>query len=224
MSTTLESLRQRLQSDDFGARLHVLNESRSLEIAERFELLSIATADRNTRVRYDAVSQLASVGQHDLDRSLQILRDRLINDPESDVRAAAADSIGALKLTAAFEDLQTAYEQTDEWLMQFSIIAALGELGDRRGFELLTKALNNSNDLVRIAAVGALGELGDPRTLELILPLVDDPDWQLRHRVAQALAGLGGTLAEAALAKLCQDPTEIVAEVARSLLTSIEQR
>jgi len=33
----------------------------------------------------------------------------LFNDPEPDVQAAAADCLGALKLTEAFEDLQQLY-------------------------------------------------------------------------------------------------------------------
>ncbi len=46
-----------------------------------------------------------------------------------DVQAAAADSIAALKLTEAFEDLQQLYHTTSEWLVKLSIIAALGEMG-----------------------------------------------------------------------------------------------
>jgi HEAT repeat protein len=219
MSKTLESLRQEFQSEDFGVRLHVLIEGRNLDLADRYELIALATSDPHSRVRYDAVSQLSSIGQYDLIRSSEILLDRLANDPEGDVRAAAADSIGALKLAGAFEALQDAYQRSTDWIMQFSIIAALGELGDRRSFDLLTNALEHSNELIRIAAVGSLGELGDPRAVELILPLVENPDWQIRHRVAQALANLGGAEAEAALIGLTQDPSPQVADIARSLLS-----
>ncbi len=91
--------------------------------------------DKNTRVRYAAVSQLDTLGQNNKTASLEILRDRLFNDPEPDVQAAAADAIGGLKLVEAFEDLANIYHDTSEWLVQFSIIAALGELGEPRGFD-----------------------------------------------------------------------------------------
>jgi len=52
------------------------------------------------------------------------------------VKAAAADAIGGLKLTAAYDDLVAVYQQSCDWLIQFSIVAALGELGEPRGFEL----------------------------------------------------------------------------------------
>jgi len=219
--TNADLLRSKLLSENYGERMDALTQSRNLSTAERFEFVCIASGDRNTRIRYDAVSQMATLGNHDLDKSLEILRDRLLNDPEIDVKSAAADAIGALKLTSCFLDLENVYKSANDWLMQFSIIAALGELGDIRGFELLTDALaNNPNDLVKIAAIGALGELKDPRGLELLIPLVDNSDWQIRHRLAQALANIGTETAIATLKKLVDDPTPQVAEIANILLDS----
>lgn len=214
----MASLQQKLLSEELGDRMRAMNESRSLTTAERFELICLAKDDRNSRVRYDAISQMSGLGQHDLDKSLEILSDRLLNDPEIDVRAAAADSIGALKLTAAFEDLIRAYKQTNDWIMQFSVIAALGELGDPRGFDILAKALQHNNDLVKIAAIGSLGDLGDPKALDLLLPFIDNSDWQVRYRLVQAFSQLGVAQAKAALQKLSQDPHEQVAGAATSAL------
>jgi HEAT repeat protein len=220
MTVNLESLKQLLQSEDIGDRMKALTEGRKLDLADRFQLVCHASGDANARIRYDAVSQIASVGTQDLPSSLEVLSDRLLHDPEMDVRAAAADSIGALKLTEAFEILVETYHTTGDWLLQFSIIAALGELGDRRGFELLAQSLQHNNDLVKIAAIGALGDLGDPRGLELILPLVNNPDWEVRYRLTQALHQIGGIEAEAALTQLSQDAVGQVAETAKTLLAS----
>jgi HEAT repeat protein len=200
--------------------MKALSDSRTLSPAERFEIVTLAVADRHSRIRYDAVSQLSSIGTQDLDVSLTLLSDRLLQDPEVDVRAAAADSIGALKLTSAFDSLRHAYESSDDWMMQFSVIAALGELGDPRGFEVLSGALTHENDLVRIAAIGALGDLGNPTAVDLLLPFAEDPDWQIRHRVVQALAQLGGDRAKTTLQVLAQDPNQQVAEVAKLQLAS----
>jgi HEAT repeat protein len=218
MTANFKSLQALLQSEDLGDRLRALNEGRSLEIAERFELVCMATNDAKARIRYDATSQLASVGKHDLQEALALLCDRLLHDSEADVRAAAADSIGALKLTEAFDLLVEVYRSTNEWLLQFSIIAALGELGDRRGFEILAEALNHETELVRVAAIGALGDLGDPRGLELILPLVNNPDWEIRYRLVRSLDQIGGAEAHAALIQLSQDAVDRVAETAKILL------
>ncbi|MDX2099558.1 MAG: HEAT repeat domain-containing protein, partial [Leptolyngbyaceae cyanobacterium bins.59] len=206
MSVSPESVSQLLASDDFGDRLRAVNQIRQLEQATAFELIQQAAADRNVRVRYAAVSQFSSLGHQNREVSLKLLRDCLLQDSESDVQAAAADSIGALKLTEAFDDLKQVYETTSEWLVKFSIVAALGELGDRRSFTLLEDALNSTVDLIQAAAIGALGELGDPRAVPLLIPYISHPDWQVRFRTAKALGLLGSSEARPALESLLEDP------------------
>jgi HEAT repeat protein len=215
MTITPESIRQQLSSEDLGDRLRAVNQIRQLDPSIGYELIQTAIRDRDTRVRYASVSQFTSLGTQDLDRSLNILRDCLLNDPEPDVQAAAADALGALKLTEAFDDLSQVYHRSPEWLVQLSIVAALGELGDPRGFELLEEALNHGNELIQTIAVGALGELGDRRAVPLLISRASHPDWQMRHRLAQALSRLGGAEAEAVLEQLARDEVSQVAQQAQ---------
>lgn len=218
MSITRESIQELLNSEDFGERIRGINQLRQIEPAVAFEMIKPLVKDKNTRVRYAAVSQLDTLGQNDLTTSLELLRDRLFNDPEPDVQAAAADAIGGLKLTDAFEDLANLYHQTSEWLIQFSIIAALGELGDPRGFDLLKTALHSDNNLLQTAAIGSMGELGDTRGVPLLTPFADSDDWQIRYRLVQALGRLGGEEAQDTLKKLTQDEVEQVAQEAKNNL------
>ncbi|BAZ29123.1 HEAT repeat-containing PBS lyase [Cylindrospermum sp. NIES-4074] len=218
MSITPESVKQLLSSEDLGDRLRAVNQIRNLEQPIAFELLQIAIADSHERVRYSAVSQLDTLGNQDLPLTLDILRDRLLNDTQYDVQAAAADCLGALKLQEAFEDLQELYHKTPEWLVKFSIIAALGELGDPRSFELLKQALSSDNDLIQTAAISSLGELGDPQAVPLLVPYVTNPDWQVRYRVVQALSRLGGVEAKPILETLAHDEVEAIATEAKKSL------
>jgi HEAT repeat protein len=218
MSVTPESVKELLASDDFGQRLSAVNQLRQLDPAIAFELIQPAIADPSVRVRYAAVSQMSTLGKQNLALSLEILRRCLLEDPETDVQAAAADALGALKLTNAYEDLERLYHQTPEWLVQFSIIAALGELGDSRSFPLLETALNSDNELVKTAAIGSLGELEDERALPLLLPFVAHADWQIRYRVAQALSHFDTPDVRAALKTLAQDDMEPVAQEAKTYL------
>jgi HEAT repeat protein len=210
-----ESIAALIESENKGDRITALNMLREIEPAIAFGYIKRLVSDNNTRVRYAAVSQLATLGSQNLGESLTILRDRLVNDPETDVQAAAADAIGALKLTDAFDDLQNLYETTSEWLVQFSIIAALGELGDPRCLKLLQTALQNETSLVQTAAIGAIGELGDPTGVASIIPFVTHPDWEIRYQLARALRNLGGETAAKNLAILATDPVEQVALEAR---------
>ncbi|MGL5939026.1 MAG: phycobilisome degradation protein NblB [Waterburya sp.] len=218
MSITPESIKSLLDSEDFGDRIRGLNQLRQIEPAIAFPLVQPMITDKNTRVRYAAVSQLDTLGQVDKTTSLEILRDRLFNDPEPDVQAAAADAIGGLKLVEAYDDLANIYHSTAEWLVQFSIVAALGELGDPRGFDLLEEALNSNNNLLQTAAIGSMGELGDTRAIPLLAGFVDNEDWQIRYRLAQALGKLGGEEAKAIINQLANDQFEQVAQEAKNNL------
>jgi HEAT repeat protein len=218
MTITPESVQKLLDSENFGDRLSGLNQLRYLDRKIAFEMVQPLVTDVNTRVRYVAVSQFDTLGQQDLEKSLEILCDRLLYDAEPDVQAAAADALGGLKLAVAFPQLESRYRHTTEWLVQFSIIAALGELGEPQSFDLLKEALNSDNPLIKTAAISSLGELGDVRAVPLITPFADDPDWQVRYRLTQSLGRLGGEESQAVLAKLAQDDMEQVAQEAKSHL------
>jgi HEAT repeat protein len=214
----LQSIMQMLASENFGDRIKAINQLRSIDPAEAFALIQPLCDDRNTRVRYAAVSQISTLGEQDKATAFKVLTASL-GDPEPDVQAAAADALGALKLTDALEDLQELYETTPEWLVKMSIVACLGEMGDVRAFELLETALKADNALVCVSAMGALGELKDERAIPLLLPYVSDEDWQIRHRIAQALSHFPNhPQAIQALEQLSQDASPLVAETAQRTL------
>ena len=211
----IDGIKQLLNSEDFGDRLRGLNQLRQVDQPLAFELIQPLVKDPQVRVRYAAVSQLDTLGNQNLAKTFTLLHDRLLQDPEPDVQAAAADALGALKMQEAYPDLEQVYRRTPEWLVQFSIIATLGELGDPRSFSLLEEAISSGNELIQTAAIGSLGELGDRRAVPLLLPLVTNADWQTRYRVAEALNRLGGEEAIVALKVLAEDPIEQVANAAK---------
>jgi HEAT repeat protein len=217
MSITPDTVKELLESQNFGDRLRGVNHLRQLDPAIAYELIKLPIIDGNVRVRYAAVSQMSSLGEQNLAESKRLLRAALF-DPEPDVQAAAADSIGALHLTEAYEELEQLYHKTSEWLVRFSIVAALGELGDTRAFPLLADALNSETDLVVTAAIGSLGELGDARAVPLLIPYADNSDWQIRYRVAQALGQFKTPEARSTLEKLANDEVEQVTELAKAAL------
>ncbi len=213
--SSIDSVQQLLSSEVFGDRISGLNKLRAFEPKDAFPLIQPLLKDKEARVRYAAVSQMDAVGVGFEDETLVLLKDALNNDPEIDVRAAAADAIAGLKITEAYPDLEASYHSTSEWLLQFSIIAAIGELGDPRAFDLLKEALQSETELVRTSAISALGDLGDRRAIELLTPFVEDGDWQTRYRVAQAFGRIGGDEVKPYLEKLTTDEQVAVADEAK---------
>ena len=218
MSFTPETIQKDLNSDDFGDRLRGVNQLRELDPKVAFPMIVPLIQDPHVRVRYAAVSQLDTLGVVDPEKSLELMRERLQNEPEADVKAAAADVIGALKLTDGYEDLVQLYNSTTDWMVRMSIVAGVGVLGDPRGFELLKEALATPEPLVQLAAVSAFGDLGDPAAIELLLPFVQNDDWQIRQRLVQALSRFDAPEATHALETLAQDKAEPVANYAKDCL------
>lgn len=219
MTFTPDSIQVLLKSEDLGDRLRGVNQLRQIEPAIAFELIQIPIKDQDTRVRYAAVSQMASLGKQNLAKSQEVLRDCLHNDPETDVQAAAADALGALKLTQTFDDLQQVYQNTSEWLLKLSIVAAVGEMGEPKAFFLLEDALKSDNELIQTIAISALGELGNIQAIPLLIPFASNGDWQIRYRLVQALSRLGGPKAQEIIAELTMDQMEQVAQEAKMALS-----
>ncbi len=226
MTTTsgdLPALLELLSSQNLGDRLRAVNKARELPATEALTLLQRAVTDENARVRYAAISQLGTLSGEGVDPAalLPILQRFLREDPEFDVRAAAAAALGDLKQPQALDDLLEAYRRETEWLVRFSIVAALGELGNPAAFDTLVQVLQEGDELLTTAAAAALGDLGDPRAIPHLEPLIDSDDWQLRYRVCIALAQLGTEAARPGLTRLAQDPQEQVAAHARAALASL---
>ncbi len=217
-STTLLSL---LASSDLGDSLRAVNQARYLDPEACWQVLSRAAQHENARVRYAAISQMGGLTLADASVIATCLRQALESDPEFDVRAAAAASLGDLKYPDTLPDLLAAYAREKEWLVQFSIIAALGELRDPGAFDVIATTLTTGNELVRTAAIAALGDLGDERAVPLLAAWIGDPDWQLRYRLAIALGQIGTPAAQALLRQLTGDADARVAQQANAILQQL---
>ena len=218
MSITRESVQTLLNSTDFGDRLRGVNQLRELDRAVAFEMVQPIVQDSNVRVRYAAMSQLSSLGHENPSRTLEMLRVG-IKDPEADVQAAAADCIGALHLVEAYPELKQLYISTSDWIVQMSIVATLGELGEPLAIEILESAINSGTELLIVSAIGALGELKDDRAIAILEPFAQNPDSQIRYRVAQALAYFPNSIeAKAILNTMVNDSEALVSDYAKELV------
>jgi HEAT repeat protein len=217
MTPTPESVRALLTSENFGDRLHGINQLRVIDKAAAFELVQLVIADSNTRVRYAAVSLIDTIGDVDLAKSLEILRSCLA-DPEYDVKSAAADALGGLQLTAAIPELVDLYHGTSEWLLQLSIVAALGSMPDPRSLQLFAESISSEVELVRMTTVQAIGEMADSAGVEILQQAIADPDDHIRVRVAEALGRIGDEAAMKLLQTMVADPDSKVAAQAKTFL------
>ncbi|NMG58756.1 HEAT repeat domain-containing protein [Geitlerinema sp. P-1104] len=218
MDITPDAVKAMLDSDDYGDRLSGVNKLDYIDPSLAFEYLVPVVTDTNPRVRYTAVCKLSSLGHQNRDLSFSLLRTRLYDDPELDVKAAAADALGALKFREAYPDLAQLYHNNDDWIVRLSIVAALAEMEAPEAVELLHEALHSETELVQTTAIGALGEVGDPQAVPWIEEFMNHPEPQTRQRVAQALGQIGGESVQKSLQTLANDEHPQVAECAQRYL------
>lgn len=165
------------------------------------ELLGVATADADERVRAAAVDALEEIGDGALDRLIARVvgadrtgeatlpaaayRRALTNDlPE--IRMAAASVVGRLGVTEAVPPLLERIDDPDP-LVRRRVVRAAGLVGDPRAVEPLAKLARRSRPQIRADVATALGEIGDERALEALLPLASDDDNRVRLAAVKAL-------------------------------------
>jgi HEAT repeat protein len=163
-------------------------------------MLRVALGDTDAHVRLAAVKGLWEDGESDLIGPLVQL---LHNDPEIDVRAAAATALGGFVLAGELEELDTALAmRAEEALLgiladaaqplevrrrALESIAYSGEAGVR---QLIEEGYYSPDAAMRVSAVFAMGRSADVRWRGLVRAELQNPSSAMRAEAAYACGEL----------------------------------
>jgi HEAT repeat protein len=116
----------------------------------------------------------------------------MIEDPDADVRLAAAMAAGELKVERALRPLLALLEQENDSDVMAGVLRALGQLGDPGAVNAIEKRAVGSFFSrppadVRIAAYRALHNIGTPHAKSLLMQAADDKDPAVKGAVRQLL-------------------------------------
>ncbi len=160
---------------------------------------------------------------HDRDdlrgRAVEALRG-LLRDASSEVRAAAATSLGGLRSVDAVEDLIRLAEDPDP-VVASEAIAALGQIEDPRGADAVRRACGHASPGVRLQAASLIGGLSPDSARECLGEAIRDKDPDVRSAAAVALADLGDPSAAGLLKPVLEDPDPGVAFDAAACLARL---
>jgi predicted NACHT family NTPase len=132
-----------------------------------------------------------SFKKHDLDnKNVLNTFSQALTDPEPQVRAKAAESIGQLKIQAAIPNL-TAQLNDPSPLVRLSIIYALGQLHAGSAIPQLIPLLLDESPEVRSTTAHTLGKIGNEHTIAYLLTTLKDISPTVRANAAQALGEIG---------------------------------
>ena len=151
----------------------------------------------------------------------------LLDDPEAQVRSAAAQAIGHLRLATANDALVAALADPNEWV-RVQVADALGRVGDATLAQVMAGHLEAEREPhVRATLVKSLGAIGDEKMLPVLALLLDDADNRVRANTVEALAQLQTkkTDLKKTLGKLANDPSNRVrANAALALLSAGDKK
>lgn len=147
----------------------------------------------------------------------EALVDRLCHDPDEEVRAEAAEALGAAG-PGALEALLDARDDPSARVVE-AVVTALGEVADPTTVPWLAEmAISHSETMVQEAAVAALGAIGDEGALPVLLQLVREGRPQVRRRAVVALTVFDDPRVEPAILAARLDRNPMVREAAEMVV------
>jgi HEAT repeat protein len=175
----------------------------------------IGLADASDQVRQRSVAALWEDESSDLLDELIAL----LADPSQDVRAAAAQALGAFALRCEEGELseadasriysslgRLAADDQESRLVQRRALESLAPFGKRPAVQrLIRSAYEHDDQMLRAGAVFAMGRSLDSRWFSTVLNELDNADPEMRYEAARACGEFGDNRAVEGLARLTSD-------------------
>ena len=148
-----------------------------------------------------------------LEKLLELVRD----DPDRDVRQAAAEDLARFALLAELDDLrgdatarlrrrllEAVHDPGEDDRVRASALAALGYFSDVEIMQELADAF--TDPALRLGAVRGMGRSADPRWTDRLMPVLGSEDPRMRLEAARALGEIEDERAVSPLVELVDDP------------------
>ena len=140
--------------DDEDKAMHVMRGmEEAWERKDESYFIKVLATEPSLVLRVHAVCILAEVGGA---KSVPALADVLLNDPDPLVRHEAAFSLGQIGLSEGNRALAEAVIKDGDPIVRHESAAALGSVGSAESEGVLTKALSDSDEMVRNSAKASL--------------------------------------------------------------------
>jgi HEAT repeat protein len=217
----VEALRHLTEDDDIQARALLASRMAAGGVAETRALARIGDPGAVNRLIDMMKAQKAGSKRFFIEAladskspaAIPVLRS-VLDDPKAlyseDVMQAAI-GLGTLGATAAIPRLREIYnDQAQQWSVRFFSAAALYQMKDMSGIDLLQRSLTSDVPAVRRQAAETMSNARDATWEQVVRGLLGDLDPMTRLKAAQMIAPYDIETARQALEGLLQDPNQAV--------------
>ena len=171
------------------------------------------TAGRDHMARVHIIKILSKFSTAEVQQTLE----KLLTDSNRQVRAAALEALGEMKLPQNIELICSLLLDGD-LEVQNRAVELLVKLRDPDTCKHLVGVLRDESEYTRRNAVEVLNEIADPTSIKYLLQILGDQDWWVRSRACDALANIGGPKVLSAVMSLIGDKDENVRRSAIEIL------
>jgi HEAT repeat protein len=181
LSRAVEALVNALRDGENPGRRNAALEALVRTGAAALPVLLEATSDPDVDVRKQVVDVLAGIG----DAAAGSRVCEMLEDADPNVRAAAADAIGAIGLDEALANLLAVIADDPEPLVQLSALRALARM--ETSFDVADVAEALEEPLLRAGALAALGNSEDPAAFSTLMKALERPARSARESAMRSL-------------------------------------
>ena len=210
---------------------HLVDISEDDFFVDYHPLFDNCLADPNPAVRSTALDGLWDTTDLTL---IDPIIDRLKNDPEAEVQAAAAGSLAHFLLMSAWGQLKGVridviieallaafYDPAARLIVRRAALEALGSVNLPEINKAIEDSYESSERELQLSALFAMGNSADSRWLPIILDEMESPYDEMRQEAVRAAGSIGDSQVIPHLAELAYDDSEDVAQAAIMALAEI---
>ncbi|MEL6440480.1 MAG: HEAT repeat domain-containing protein [Cyanobacteria bacterium J06621_8] len=202
----LQQIKAYIDSPDPQHRIKAITELRNYEPSLVVPLLKRRMYDQEFVIRSFVAMGL---GYKQTDEGFKLLKNLMEQDSDYNVRAEASNSLAKYG-AAAIPHLVKLFQQDTNWLVRYSILAAIDlTQHPEAALELADLGLRGDSEVVMEAAIAILGQLTqtpqEAAALDLLLAAAKSEEATVRAQVARILSCFDNPRAQAALSNLRQD-------------------
>jgi HEAT repeat protein len=232
------------QLDSFcGAWMHVDDERRRVVVRhladiseENFqvdfsEIFAFCLTDNSSAVR---MASLDGLGDSDRTALIEPIVELMLNDPDDQVRALAAATLGHYVLMSEWQQIpesrikpaiRALLDVLNDPVMDKSIrraaLESIGPATHPKVSQHIEEAYDSADLQLQLSAMFAMGRSADSRWLDIVIDEMDSPIMDMRVEAARAAGMIGSTEAVSELSNLVLDEDLEVRQVAIAALGQI---